>query len=171
MPSSPSENSLPPAYTFTNQQVGPFSVLAVFSILYSWLIGHVPALESLHNSLLNALYSPLRGFDYPVSQIDALHGASLCMFKNLAHLPCLFCGLTRSFILIGRGQWVESMHYHPLGAPLYLLAIFFAGFGLIKPGWAQKALAILTTRNSLALALILFSACWLWKLGQSPRFW
>ncbi len=170
MPSSPSENS-PPLQTSTARQVGPFSVLTGFALAYSWIIGHFPAWERLHNSLLNALCFPLTNFGHAVSQTNTLHSASLCLFKNMTHLPCLFCGLTRSFILIGQGQWAESWHYHPMGLPLYGLAILFAGLGLIKPSWAQKMTGLLSARNSLALALILFSACWLWKLGQSPRFW
>lgn len=153
------------------RQVVPLCLLAGLAIVYSWLIGHSPAIASLHSSLMNGIQFPLTQSGPLSDKADVLHSASLCLFKSWAHLPCLFCGLTRSFICIGQGHWLESWQYHPMGFLVYGLASLFSALGLLKPVWAYKALGLLSTRKSLGLALLLFSACWLWKLGQNPRFW
>jgi len=46
----------------------------------------------------------------------------VCGFKHLTGLPCLTCGLTRSLCHAVRGDWSQSLAYHPAG-PLVALTL------------------------------------------------
>ncbi len=46
---------------------------------------------------------------------------SICLFYHLTGLPCPGCGLTRSFVCLGHEQFLESLHWHPLGPAIFLL--------------------------------------------------
>ena len=54
-----------------------------------------------------------------------LNVGSICAFHNVFGLPCPGCGLTRSFVALGHGHFVESYHWHPLGPFLFGLAIIY----------------------------------------------
>ena len=51
------------------------------------------------------------------------HLPSVCPFYNMTGLPCPGCGLTRAFVCLGHGRWLDSLHWHPLG---WLLALILA---------------------------------------------
>jgi hypothetical protein len=46
----------------------------------------------------------------------------LCQLKMLTGIDCPGCGLTRSFIALGHGQWGESFRFNPAG-PLWFAFI------------------------------------------------
>lgn len=46
----------------------------------------------------------------------------VCGFKYLTGWPCLACGLTRAVCHALRGDWAQSLAYHPAG-PLVALAL------------------------------------------------
>ena len=48
----------------------------------------------------------------------------LCSFRRFTGLDCAGCGLTRSFIAIGHGQFADAWNYHPAGLLLYAIAAF-----------------------------------------------
>jgi hypothetical protein len=48
---------------------------------------------------------------------------SLCPFKVLTGLPCPGCGLTRSSVAFLHGDPSTSVFYHPLGAPIIIVAV------------------------------------------------
>ena len=50
------------------------------------------------------------------------HLPSVCLFYHLTGLPCPGCGLTRSFVCLSHGHVWESLHWHPLGPAIFLLA-------------------------------------------------
>jgi hypothetical protein len=37
-----------------------------------------------------------------------------CPLKALTGIPCATCGLTRCVLALGRGQWEEAFHWHPV---------------------------------------------------------
>ncbi|MHB9112671.1 MAG: DUF2752 domain-containing protein [Thermoleophilia bacterium] len=50
-----------------------------------------------------------------------------CPFFALTGIPCLFCGMTRSFLAMGGLDVGQSLSYHPLGPALFIL---FAGLAV-----------------------------------------
>lgn len=44
-----------------------------------------------------------------------------CLFRRLTGLPCLLCGMTRSFAATSHGLLAEALRYHLLGPPLFCL--------------------------------------------------
>jgi len=46
----------------------------------------------------------------------------VCGLRRLTNLACPLCGLTRSFVAIGHGEWREAWSHNPFGFPLYGLA-------------------------------------------------
>jgi hypothetical protein len=67
-------------------------------------------------------------------------GDSICLLRQVAHLDCPTCGLTRSLVSLARGDWVASLGYHPLGV---LLAIqLVAGWVLWGAGLARGRRAL-----------------------------
>ena len=52
----------------------------------------------------------LQGFQLP----------SMCMSREVFGVECPGCGLTRSFVALAHGDWIESFGFHRLGPVLYL---------------------------------------------------
>lgn len=48
---------------------------------------------------------------------------SICPFNNLTGLPCPGCGLTRGFVCLAHGRFVEALHWHPLSPFIFLLGL------------------------------------------------
>lgn len=96
---------------------------------------------------------------------------SVCLFKNITQLPCAFCGLTRSLALIWQGQWAETVNYHLLGIPVFLMLALMAILGPLFPDTAQRFIRFATRRPVVYVGLALLLAVWLWKLGQNPAYW
>lgn len=46
-----------------------------------------------------------------------------CVIKEMTGYDCPSCGLTRSFVSIGHGQLIKSLHYNVAGLLLYILLI------------------------------------------------
>ena len=51
----------------------------------------------------------------------------LCLFRLMTGLPCPGCGLTHAALALCRGEWKESLRYHPLLLPV-LFVLFTALF-------------------------------------------
>jgi len=67
-------------------------------------------------------------------------GLPMCGFKAVTHLPCLGCGLTRSFIALGHGHLRLAAAMHPLGLVLFPLAVALAAL-LVLPSERRERLA------------------------------
>jgi hypothetical protein len=55
----------------------------------------------------------------------------VCPFHILTGYPCPSCGMTRSFILMGRLKFWEGLKMNPLGASLFICTAIFVGYAFI----------------------------------------
>ncbi len=44
-----------------------------------------------------------------------------CAFKRLTGFACATCGLTRCILALGRWEWAEAFHWHPVAAAAAVL--------------------------------------------------
>jgi hypothetical protein len=52
-------------------------------------------------------------------------GFVLCLFRRSTGLPCMGCGLTRSFCAMGKGEVARAASFHALGPLLFGAAVVF----------------------------------------------
>lgn len=60
-----------------------------------------------------------------------------CPFKSLTGIPCATCGLSRFFLALSDGRWMEAFHWHPVAWVLLGLTPAAAGWDLWR-AWAGK---------------------------------
>lgn len=66
-----------------------------------------------------------------------------CLLREIAHVDCPTCGVTRALALLAHGEWRASLAVHPFAAALLLQAL---------AGW------VIWTR-------------WLFRGGENPERW
>lgn len=80
------------------------------------LARHLPPAVLAFGVLLAAALLPLDRIPY-----------TLCTFLRITGYPCPSCGLTRGFVAMAHGQWLNVLHTCPLAALLYAAtALVFA---------------------------------------------
>lgn len=77
--------------------------------------------------LLSFWLPPDRGFGVP-----------LCQFREVTHLPCLACGLTRSYIAVAHLNPAKAAFYHPLGLLLFPCTVMIALLLLVRTEQRQR---------------------------------
>lgn len=87
-------------------------------------------------------------------------GLPLCQFKVVTQLPCLGCGLTRSFIGMAHLRFSEAVFYHPFGAALFPLVLLIAVLGIAPPR-ARERMAAWAKANNRSLT----RAAWAFMVG------
>lgn len=88
-----------------------------------------------------------------------------CIFHQSTHLPCPFCGMTRSLLCLVQGNWQSSLAWHPLGPFLGIgAAITFLAW--LSPSWQSTNLSkkLPLKYGSIALS-VLFISCWALRLA------
>lgn len=60
-----------------------------------------------------------------IAKVDTVHSIPLCFFKHFTGLDCPGCGLTRSFIALSHGQWLEALKFNVLGPIVYLYFLLY----------------------------------------------
>jgi len=104
-------------------------------------------------------------------------GIVLCAFRQLTGIPCMGCGLTRSFCALAKGEVGRAFGFHLLGPALFVAACaywvrgvaFFAGR---RDAVARFDAAVYRWRLPL-VALVLLLAVWvvtLVTIGIDGRF-
>lgn len=69
---------------------------------------------------------------------DRGFGVPLCQFRTVTHLPCLACGLTRSFIALAHLDPARAAFYHPLGLLLFPLTALLAALLVTPEPWRRR---------------------------------
>ena len=70
-------------------------------------------------------------YSYWFPQLSTLHATlPACPFYSLTGHPCPFCGGTRSFAAMWRGDIAAAAHYYPFGPALFLLTFPVVVYGV-----------------------------------------
>lgn len=97
-----------------------------------------------------------------------------CLFKTITHLPCLACGLTRSFVQTAHGHLAAAFEFHLLGPVLFGLTAISAIYlsVAVASGYRVRvAFAPGTRRIAAWSVLALFVVCWIIKLSVMRGGW
>ena len=95
-------------------------------------------------------------------------GFILCAFRRLTGLPCMGCGLTRSFCAIAKGELWRAAEFHPLGPALFVTAVVYWARGLAAvSGLGERVAAfdraVVRLRLPLA-AIVALTVAWIVQL-------
>ncbi len=88
--------------------------------------------------------------------LDALPSWSGCLLKRISGWECPGCGLTRSFLVLSRGQILEAFQFNPAGPVLYgvfLMALFLQLFP--KESGFRASLSLLWQRFRAPVSFII----------------
>ena len=112
-------------------------------------------------ALLAGLGAWAAAFLQPVT--DLLPG---CAFKRLTGLACATCGLTRSIMALGRGDWREAFHWHPAAA---LVAALLPAVALwdLRRAWNGEAYPSLPNSRAARVSVwVLLLAVWALQVAR-----
>ena len=91
-----------------------------------------------------------------------------CIFKEVFHLPCPGCGLTRGFRALFHGSVVEAINYNILTIPifLFLVSVFLVFIkGIIqKNNLLENYLLLYTKKQVIILIIIFVLISWIFNL-------
>jgi hypothetical protein len=97
-----------------------------------------------------------------------------CLFNRLTKLPCLTCGLTRSFSLTAHGQFIAAFKVHLLGPILFTLTFGLSVY-LVASLATRHRIRFQLSRRARRFAFILtlgiFVACWVIKVSFMKGAW
>ena len=78
---------------------------------------------------------------------DGDGSTSICLLKRTTGIPCMTCGMTRSFCAISRGKFAEAVDFHPLGPVLYavfaVVMLRAAAMAVFGRTWLARAARVL----------------------------
>lgn len=97
-----------------------------------------------------------------------------CIFYKVTGVPCLACGLTRSFVFTAHGNFVHAFEMHLLGPGLFILTCGLAaylGTALVIGYRVKYRLATRTRRIAFWSVLGLFLVCWGIKIAFMRGGW
>lgn len=67
-----------------------------------------------------------------------------CTFHEITGMPCPFCGITRSMILVSRGDIAGGFRSHPLGPVVLMVSIFIvlaSPFALMRKSQDEETIS------------------------------
>ncbi len=91
-----------------------------------------------------------------------------CLFHHLTGLPCLLCGMTRSFAATAHGRWEEAFRMHLLGPPLFFLVAAVTSLLVLERMLAARFLPRPgrdAVRKAAWLLLALLALAWVLRLA------
>lgn len=89
-----------------------------------------------------------------------------CAFKRLTGFACATCGLTRSVLALGQGQWREAIHWYPAMAVLLVLAPLAAVWDL-RRAWRGEAYPPLPASRAVRIGVwILLGGIWALQVAR-----
>jgi hypothetical protein len=84
----------------------------------------------IRDGFLAATTTAWLGYTYLYPSLTSLHSLPTCPFLALTGHPCPFCGGTRSFSSMWRGDVLHAAQLYPLGPLLFLLIFPVAAYAI-----------------------------------------
>ncbi|MBU1598589.1 DUF2752 domain-containing protein [bacterium] len=86
------------------------------------------------------------------------HNLHLCLFKEVTHIPCPGCGMTRAFLSLIKGEFWKALSFNPAS----FLLLFFTLVSLLPEKLLVKfpKRAVDFTNSFLTIALFLLLIFW-----------
>jgi hypothetical protein len=104
---------------------------------------------------------------YPNSTVAMNYDIEVCAFREATGIPCPFCGLTRSSVLVSHGRIMDGFLYHPLG-PALIAGAFFLTF--YSPYIILKYPELKSSGKSglhlMIISILLLIAVWIVGIGR-----
>lgn len=97
-----------------------------------------------------------------------------CWFYKITHIPCLACGLTRSFSLTAHGRFSSAFEMHLTGPILFFLACGLTAYlaAVVVTGYRVRLKLAPVTRKSVGWTVFgIFVVCWVIKLVFMKGAW
>ena len=97
-----------------------------------------------------------------------------CLWKEVLHVPCPACGVTRAIVSLLQGNVADALRLNPLGLPLAALLVLLP-FALVADGVRRRdglyrlflqVDGALRRRRVFVSFVVLVLANWAWVLGQ-----
>jgi hypothetical protein len=91
----------------------------------------------------------------------------LCTFKRFTGLPCLTCGMTRSWVAVSHGDLAQALAWNPGGAMLCLLTVLGTAYLVFRAAGAPalRLETSLAQGRAIRIGLVLGIAVnWAWVL-------
>ncbi|MCX7010269.1 MAG: DUF2752 domain-containing protein [Kiritimatiellaeota bacterium] len=102
----------------------------------------------------------------PLSVIGKFH---TCLFLRFTGYPCMFCGMTRAFLLMAHGDIAGAWQIAPLGVPLFVLSVAAVVWGAACLVTGRKLLVRLPWRWVFAVGVGLLLANWIYRLSAGLK--
>jgi len=102
----------------------------------------------------------------PLNVVGVFH---VCLFRRFTGYPCMFCGLTRAFVLMAHGDIAGAWYMSPLGVPLFLLlvAVWLWGVACLVTG--KRWVIRLPWRWVCLGFAVLLLANWIYRLSAGLK--
>lgn len=122
---------------------------------------------SKRNSTL-ALLTLLAIFAVSIAvEVESMSRVPLCIFKQLTHLDCPGCGLSRSFISLSHGHFLDAIRFNALGPLVYVYLLIYAYKHFMNLlGSSQAKISWQFSLWSQYAFFILFFGQWILKLAK-----
>ena len=96
-----------------------------------------------------------------VTEVHAHLPFTPCLFRSLTGIPCPGCGMTRGFVAMGHGRFLEAWQVHPLAPVTYAVAVGYVAWSVLR--WLVPSLG--RVRASERLMWSIFAAALLGVLA------
>lgn len=91
--------------------------------------------------------------------MKAMSMNTVCVFKNLTGIPCPGCGMTRAFLELCRGNFMDSLIFHPL-----LLLVLILGLLSFISIWSMALRNFLRNNRFWTVIIVVFVLTYLVRM-------
>jgi len=97
-------------------------------------------------------------------------GYGLCWFKNIFHIPCPGCGLTRALLCILSGDLKGAFFYNALSIPLFIAFICSAVWiiidGVNKDDSFNRFMRRRMSKKYIVIIAVITLFNWIWNIKK-----